>query len=421
MPSSSTLSLGQASYELLDALVTTSTNRDQTKTATVRAEFRGGVIDPGEVTVAFGNRSGDISTLNIADESFGLSILDGDLSPTTSYPNQTSYPNPTLPSAPAGGANARVNLMADAEQAQIALGQGDNKLFAAKDLLRSTVSAGLGDDTVRIGGSASYTELNLGGGDNSVLVAKDSEGLSVNVGDDDIHDAGSDTLLFLGSLTAAGYGFENTINTRGGDDFISFTGGLEGGDQGEYLVHAGAGDDTILFGSQKLSNNFDLDTGEGSDFIALGRGTGNADIGLGYGAGSDTLVLGLGADITASVIHSSQTGGDHLYLSGYVAESDFYLGNGGDFIGLYGAGVNSSFDLGYDDVMDIVELTDSFGSYDGITISNFGEEDILIIGNDSYRYNDFVGIDSESSLGMFLENLGGDQNRIVFKNGPFSI
>jgi hypothetical protein len=388
----STLALGQASYELLDALVTTSSNRIGTKTETIRAETRGGLIEGVEAVVAFGNRVGDISVLNVADQSSGLSIADADVSTFTTF---------------TGGLDARINLLSSSEESSIALGQGDNQLFAAKNLLSSSVSAGLGDDTVRIGGSATGTELNLGDGNNSVLISKNSVGVDVNVG------GGSDTLLFLGSISA-GLTSDNIVNTRSGDDILTFTGGVKGGVEGEYLIQTGAGEDTVIFGYESLNNNFELDTSEGSDFVALGRSTENADISFGAGSGSDTLILGMGADITNSDVHSSQTGGDLLYLYGNVVESDFYLSNGGDIVGLFGAGSGSIFDLGYDDSTDQVILTDdSFMSYNDIVISNFGEHDILIIGDQEYSYADFSGYDYDSTLGQFL--IG---NQVFFKNGP---
>jgi hypothetical protein len=389
----STLALGQASYDLLDALVTSSTNKDSSITETIRATKRGGTITgkqsaEGDAAVAFSANFGEISTLNVADLSEGLNISDADAHEYTEFTE---------------GLNANINFFSNAENAQVSLGAGDNRFNAARAFTNSTVSALGGSDTVRIGGDASGSQILLGDGDNNVTISRAASDLDVHVG------TGDDSLLFLGKLTDDAYG-ANYIYTHEGSDTLRLIGGVDG----NYTIGLGSGDDNVIFGANSISSGFYLETAQGNDLITLGKGTENANITFGYAAGpittgSDTLVLGVGADITNSTITSMQTGGDSLQLSGYIFGSDFYLGTGADKIDLLGTGLYSSIDLGYDNSVDTVTFSDASGYFDNV-INNFGSQDVLIIGGYTYGYNDIDGVsadvnaidDKSSVLGNFL-------------------
>ena len=93
------------------------------------------------------------------------------------------------------------------------------------------------------------------------------------------------------------------------------------------------------------------------------------------------------------------------------------LGTGADSISLLGSGFGDAwsgieFDLGSDGDGDTIEF--GLGSaYSGLLISNFGDSDILIIGSDSYDYDDLFasGYGYDENLGTFL--LAGNEIRSI--------
>ena len=108
------------------------------------------------------------------------------------------------------------------------------------------------------------------------------------------------------------------------------------------------------------------------------------------GGGNDTLRFREYSDISAL--------GDESY-------GLFYLGTGADSLSLLGTGFGElgaiQFDLGDDSDIDTIEFgLDS--AYSGLLIDNFGDEDILIIGDSEYRYEDIFGFGGDDDLSTFL-------------------
>ena len=342
MPSSSTLALGQAAYELLDALddqalPSSSELQGQRVVETVRADRRGGVIDNFGIGVrddfAFGGGTGlgNILALNISDATNNLTFNDSDLRSS---------------SAPSSDAN--LNILRQANGADLGLGGGDNRVNAARDLTNSEVQALGGDDTVRVGGRADGTFISLGGGEDQLVVGRSSQDLDVDTG------AGDDSALFLGTLTSSGDSprlfspdgsnpvsinqGSNLINLGDGDDKALFRGGIQGttstspGIDG-YEVQLGAGDDTVEFGRGSTNDGFVLNTGTGNDQVNLGRVTTNSIIDLGWDnngttpSSGDTVVLGAGAFLEDSGIRSGQSQ-DNLIFAGSVTDTTLDLGWG---------------------------------------------------------------------------------------------
>ena len=505
-----TLALGSASYQLLDALVTTSPNNAPATgtTATLSAKQRGGVIgsvvggEKLDITVPFGTAAHQVTAFNVSSVSDGVTVRDADwnvVGGTT-------------------GSNAAINFLANASNAQVLLGGGDNRFNASRDFVGSTINAGGGNDSIRIGGAATGSLVNTGGGNDTLIVGRTSTDFDANLG------AGDDSAMFLGALVAGadttmpwdasmhgqssvssipstspttgmsmqgqspvpfsyptepGMGtsmpgqslapraYANIINMGEGNDTASFKGGVTG----KYELQMGGGADTTVFGANSLSSGFLLDTGAGSDSTVLGWQTSNAKIQLGSGAFSDTLVLGLGADITNSTITSYQSSGDRLSFDGDLMSVGILLGTGQDSINLtgtaefagtfdswslgagndtvtlndgsdvfgpglisLGAGADSMLlrnigdgfmiDLGIDSSTDLIEFAEStsgsdFG-YTGLTINNFGRQDILIIGNDSLTYSGLTSYmsnsyspDNDASVWGSFFSSGNRVNRIV--------
>lgn len=422
MPASSTLALGQASYELLDVLDAEDTATAATRKAgvaqSVYATSRGGLIeglqlefDPNTGPSGFG---AEISALNVLDRTSGLAFTDG------------------------ASSDARINLYADSEFASLDLGDGTNRLSSSRDLSDSTVTALGGNDQVRIGGAADRSTVDLGDGDNRFTNNSASSDLGLATG------SGDDTALFLGTLTSTAQSASEAPNVvlGGGDDRATFLGGVQGGEPGAggYAIELGAGADRTVFGSQAYSDGFVLNTGSGSDTVILGRSTDNATIDLGIdstpGSG-DSVVLGLGTELSNSGIESQQDA-DTLRLAGTVRDTSLDLGAGSAFVDVTGSvALNSAgssvwdlgagddtlifgstsdlsssdgsvgfislgegaddlslfgtgsgpmeFDLGNDTDSDIIRFSQVIG-YEGFTIANFGSNDILFIGNGQYGY-----------------------------------
>ena len=447
MPSSSTLALGQATYELLDALdeqspPSGSQLESRSVVETVRADRRGGVITNENIGVrddfAFGGGTGlgNIRSLNIADATNGLTFNDSDL-------------NANGPAS----SNANLNILRQADGANLGLGAGNNRLNAARDLTSSEVQALGGDDTVRVGGKADGSFISLGAGEDQLRVGRSTEDFDLDTG------AGDDSALFLGTLTSSGdtpRAFDNQksinqgsniINLGDGDDKALFRGGVQGSPSSNpgadgYEIQLGSGNDTVEFGRGSLNKDFVLNTGVGSDKVALGRVTTNSVIDLGWDnnasfpSSGDTVVLGAGASLEDSVIRSGQSQ-DILKLSGSVIDATLDLGwgsssvevtgevlmgndgslgewdlgagsdslvftdtsdvsdggwggyidlgAGSDSIELLGSGYGVEFDLGNDTSVDVVRFADDH-AYMGTVISNFGSNDILWIGEGKYGY-----------------------------------
>ena len=441
MPAS-TLALGQATYELLDALDGENSPspgdlEGQSVVETVRAEQRGGVLENLDIGVredfSFGGGAGlgNIRALNIADATQGLTFNDSDLRNG------------------AQSSNANLNILRQADGANLGLGGGDNRLNAARELTDSQVQALGGSDTVRIGGRADNTFISLGDGDDQLLVGRSSQDLDVDTG------AGDDRALFLGALKSSSNvpnsqvqinEGSSLVNLGAGDDLALFRGGIQGSPSTNpstngYEVQLGEGDDVAAFGRGSRNDGFVLNTGVGSDVVDLGYTTTNAVVDLGWDNGGntssgDTVVLGAAASLEDSVIRSGQsqdvvklagsvidtsldlgwgdssvdvsgtvlmgssgsldtwdlgTGSDTLVFSSTSDISDggsggyVELGQGADSLGLYGSGYGVEFDLGNDNSVDVVRFADDH-AYMATTISNFGTNDILWIGQGQYGY-----------------------------------
>ena len=430
MSSSATLALGQASYTLLDVLgddgakVASLSKRGSTET--LSAVKRGGEISDIGIT---GN---GLTTLNVADRSSGLFYADN-------YISNSSI-------------DSKINLLAGSSFSTFELGDGDNRFNAARDLTDSEVTAHEGDDTIRIGGSADGSFVSTGDGDDHFTANRGSEGLDVAMGEGDDTALFLGTLTAgLNPVTSFAINDgQNIVDMGAGDDNATFLGGVQGGERGStgYEIQLGAGDDTVVFGANSRSNSFVLNTGTGRDEVMLGRTTTNAEIDLGWdnGGQGDRVVLGVGATLEDSLIRSGQSN-DLLFLAGTVTDSTldlgwgnadvdvsgavgfsdetdalwdlgggndtltfreysdisllgneshgyFDLGTGADSLSLLGTGFGEwgviEFDLGVDSDIDTIELGLDL-AYSGLLINNFGDEDILIIGDNDYGYEDLFG------------------------------
>jgi hypothetical protein len=347
------------------------------------------------------------------------------------------------------------------------LGNGNDRFNAARDVINSEITGQEGNDTVRIGGNASGSFVDTGDGNDQFIVSRSSTGLDVVMGE------GNDTALFLGALTAEIHNnVQNIVDLGNGNDLGSFIGGVQGSSAG-YQIHLGDGNDTAVFGPSSSSDHFTLSTGTGTDNIKLGRNTSNATLDLGWDQGGasasgDLVVLGVGATLTDSQIRSGQSN-DTLRFAGTILNTDLdlgwgnslvevdavagfgtsgttswnlgsgndtlifdelsfiselnalgagiiNLGTGSDELHLLGSGYDLEFDLGDDNGADTVFFNtdwsepDKGWGYAGLTISNFGEDDVLVIGDEFYAYQDVNANHGDFELGTFLS-----LNSVLFK------
>lgn len=407
MPAS-TLALSQASYELLEVLedgtrsenqANTARVRQQGSRATLQADRRGGLIED------LGIQAEAATSLLITDRSSGLTYSDFDV----------------LAGGPAS-ANANLNILADADDASLELGAGDNRLNAARDLVDSEVSATTGSDTVRIGGNANGTFVALGDGNDQFAANRGGTGLDVAMG------AGNDNALFIGTLTAGANSqtpFEvqhgqNLVDMGIGDDRATFINGVQGGDPGSsgYEIQLGAGNDTAVFGGKSSSDGFVLNTGTGSDQVVLGELTSNAVIDLGWDDGGQTtassgdlVVLGTGASLEESGIRSNQSL-DTLRLAGTVTDTSLDLGWGSALVEVDGSaqfgfnGDDTVWDLGAgDDSLIFGQLSDlSSGSGSGYINLGSGSDELSLLGTGDAGF---------SAIEFDLGN-DGDSDTVVF-------
>jgi hypothetical protein len=321
-----------------------------------------------------------------------------------------------------GDGRDTLNLFGSAAEASIEMDSsmdstsgGADLLNAQKNFTDSSAAMGSGNDTVRVAGYANNSSFFLGAGNDSLYVAGASQNVYADGG------AGSDILTFVGPQTdALAFGGE-------GGDSITFTGGLTGTNPalsafelGSAGIAAGAGNDTVIFGSASTSENFFLSTGDGTDVVQLNGTFINAGIWLGGDdpsstAGRDSLSMASGS-ITGSTVQSNNilgdtvvfgasssvnttqftmgSGADSMVFGGTFYDSSIELGIGADTLtfGTNSVVINSTFDLGNDGVADVIRFLgdsaissgDNLGS--GIVITGADQFDVLYIGSTQYNY-----------------------------------
>jgi hypothetical protein len=265
--------------------------------------------------------------------------------------------------------------------------------------------------------------------------------------------AGDDSATFLGGVQGGepgSTGYE--IQLGAGDDTVVF--GANSRSDG-FVLNTGTGSDMVTLGRTTTNAVIDLgwDTGgdgshqntdllyEQGDLVVLGIGASLADSLIRSGQSEDvlllagtvtdtTLDLGLGnakVDVFGAVAFSDDTSDDtdafwdlgggndtltfHEYsdisLLGNESYGYFDLGTGADSLYLLGTGFGEwgaiEFDLGDDNDIDTIEF-DLNSAYLGLLIYNFGDEDVLIIGDSEYGYEDLFnsGGNYDDDLSTFL-------------------
>ena len=329
----------------------------------------------------------------------------------------------------AGNDQLTIGLSSSAVNAYLGEGQ-DNALFQGK-LIASPLPTQLSSS---FNGSSGPSVIDMGADNDRATflggVSGGQVGYQVDLG------YGNDTAIFGGNSISDGF----TLDTGSGADSVL----LGRNTTHAYLFLGWEADptnnllgDTVVLGAGASISDSTISSRQSSDLISLAGTINNTDLLLGDSGGATVNVSG-----TASFISDSTTiagspqnspnvwdfgnGDDNLIFSsqssllgsgdqvGYVT-----LGLGADRLELNGVGFSDpggvTFDLGSD--QDADTLVFASNTYSGITISNFGTEDILYIGKGMYGYG-YQLLNNEANL----YDLGNFQasNNVIWAQQPDS-
>jgi len=468
MSSSATLALGQASYTLLDVL-----NDDDAKVAslskrgsteTLSAVKRGGEISD------IGILGDGSTTLNVTDRSSGLFYAENHTSNSTVDSKINLLAGSFDSTFELGNGDNRLNSARDLTYSEVTAHEGDDTIRIGGSADGTSVSTGAGDDQFTANRGSVGLDVAMGEGDDTALfLGTLTAGLNlvtpfdINYGRNIIDmGAGNDSATFLGGVQGGepgSTGYE--IQLGAGYDTVVF--GASSRSDG-FVLNTGTGSDMVTLGRTTTNAVIDLgwDSGgdgdhqntdlfyEQGDLVVLGIGASLADSLIRSGQSEDalllagtvtdtTLDLGLGnaeVDVFGAVVFSDDTdafwdlggGNDSLTfreysdisLLGNESYGYFDLGTGADSLSLLGTGFGEwgaiEFDLGDDNDIDTIEFgLDS--AYSGLLINNFGDEDILIIGDSEYGYEDLFEFGVDDDLSTFLA--AGNEIRNVYGDSLF--
>ena len=421
---SSTLSLGSSAYELLEALDPSKSSDD----AKIRDRGNGNVdllSATNGALIGDSTATGNGIGIQAAALSNGMDVKVFGASDELKFTAADVVADGTESGSDA--AADKVRLFGNAEKLELQTGGGADNIAALRDATNAKISTGSGDDTLRIGGKADGSLISTGTGDDNILVGRASDGIDIVAG------AGDDTVTFNNKFTTSGTlrtesyddgtggtattQFSNLIDLGAGNDQLTARDGIEATGVARYRVAAGEGNDTITFGANSDSEGVDLLTQAGSDSIVLGQSITDSTINFGADTNSsnlgDTLVLGSGGSMINTTITSGNAGGDSLVMGGYVsydnstftsqfgsgadnidfsngtadfAGSLWNLGGGNDTLTLNGSSIiNANFALGGGSN---TVYANSAAFFDGVVISDFGADDVLIIGTATIAFAD---------------------------------
>lgn len=200
-----------------------------------------------------------------------------------------------------GGANSGGNISAgdgndtvriDGDAQTVDLGAGNDKL-ELRSSMKGSIDAGVGDDQVKLFGTADQ-KIVLGGGNDQLDV-----GASLNSNGSVDAGAGDDLVKVGGDINAK-------VILGDGDDYLK----VGGNQNSSGSIDAGAGDDVVKITGDANSKTL---LGEGDDFLSVG-GQLNGGATIDAGAGDD--VVKLGKDINGKVLLGD--GDDYLSATGYI-------------------------------------------------------------------------------------------------------
>ena len=320
----------------------------------------------------------------------------------------------------AGVDNDTINIGTGAGISSVTVASGDagNDSIVVANAVVNTIDAGLGFDTISIGGAATVS-LAQGGDDADSIVSAGTVS-SIDGG------AGSDTILVTGgTVSSIGGGTEvdsisisggtvNTISAGIENDTISISGGnvsLAQGEAGTDLISISntANIDTISAGAENdtisiTGGNVSLAQGEaGTDSISVTGGTTST---LNAGAENDTISISSGGNISLA---QGEDGTDSISVTGGTT-STIDAGAGNDTISIQNNAPVSLVLAGAGS--DSVSISAS-ATYSYVVYAGTGNDTVYSgIGNDS-----IVSSDGNN----FIEDKGGNNTIFVAGSGNNTI
>lgn len=264
-----------------------------------------------------------------------------------------------------------------------------------------------GNDTVRLLGEVDDTEILLGAGNDSLVISGLAQNLYVG------GEGGRDFIEFRNRAT------EVVVQSGEGDDTVIFN-SINGTSDASSVVELGDGNDLLLLNNGAF--NVEVFTGNGSDKLKLSGDFDSTNFSLSGNStsesSSDIVTVSAGSSFNNSLFRSENIYGDTLVV-GYrstLIDTDFVFGEGNDSV-IFGSSSNfidnyfdlgngsdtlvfgkgSSFDnlsidLGDDDTVDIIRFADdSVGDVDYVgdfVIVGASNDDILWIGAERYTFYD---------------------------------
>lgn len=306
----STLSLGQASYELLAPLT--------------------------DATIAK-RGSGSTTAFDIRSTTSDNTLYELDIRATegTSLPgNINIFSNTSDLNANLSGGSDTLNMFGNVDFATINTdgvnqSPGNDLINAMRDLTNSNVYTEDGNDSIRIAGKADNSNFFLGSGNDSLAINAASNNLLVELG------SGNDVAQFRGQI------FDSAINAGDGNDTVQFFNGFGGSFPNTSSVYMGEGNDSLLIGGG--GSNITADTGIGNDTVAL-QGY-FIDTAFNLGDGRNSLSLSSGSLFDTSIQSSSSVGDTLIFGPGTTIfntsdSSGISLGTGNDYV-VFGGSVQS--------------------------------------------------------------------------------
>ena len=386
----STLSLGQASYELLAPL--------------------------NDATVAK-RGSGSTTAFDIRSTTSDNTLYELDIRATegTSLPgNINIFSNTFDLNANLSGGSDTLNMFGNADFATINTdgvnqSPGNDLINAMRDLTNSNVYTGDGNDSIRIAGKADNSNFFLGSGNDSLAINAASNNLLVELG------SGNDVAQFRGQI------FDSVINAGDGNDTVQFFNGFSGSFPNTSSIDMGEGNDSLLIGGG--GSNITADTGIGNDTVTLqgyfidtafNLGDGRNSLSLSSGSlfdtsvqssssVGDTLIFGPGTSIfntSDSSGISLGTGNDYLVFGGSV-QSLINVSDGADTVvfGARSTSYGTELQLGSDSSADKVYFNmtknDLITNFASMKITGAGSNDTLYLGVGSYTSYNYNSVSNQ--------------------------
>lgn len=225
-----------------------------------------------DVVTITGSAYNDKLTSNID----GATIDGGDGDDTITFSGKT-----TVGATIAGGKGDDKISVTEMATVSINDAEGDDTYVISGKAASVTIDDGAGSDNVKISGAGVNADITLAGSDDNIVlldsVASITANISVGSGDDVITSKSSNATLDIKAgdgdnvITVAGKESEVSITAGKGDDVIDIA---KGADESKVAISVGAGDDTVKINAASVTGS--VDGGDDDDVLVIAGA--NADL-----------------------------------------------------------------------------------------------------------------------------------------------